>query len=215
MDGGENTRDVLAVARQTKRRAGFLARKSFIQPHDVYRLAKEFFKAFLDKQIEFTSQELHEELHKVYLTPRVRDRVEAFVEKMSLMEYSESQLPQDEVKTLLNDLQSIIDDLVREHKEKIPWLTRFAHWLFHKKPTQSVSYLAEFPAIESNDPVSIDLNSLLEEIYYALENGKISRAHRKYSKLIDRYHQLGSHAQHEFYHKVHAAYQRILESGKK
>lgn len=200
------------VARSTRRKAAFLARKPLLDQREVYALAKDFFKAYLKRQYEFTMDELHTELHKVYLSSTVRERVDALIEKLGLLEYTDTQYSQAELKGLVQDLAAIVRDLVVEHKKYVPWLTRFANWLFRKKLVGTETVISDFPALESQEPAYVELNTVLEDIYKALERNQARKATKYYKYLIRRYDSLGASVQHQFYHKVQEAYQAILRS---
>ncbi len=197
------------VARDTRRKATFLLKKPFVEQHEVYGLAKDFFKSYLKKPVEFTSAELKEELHKVYLSSNVRDRVDRLIEKLSLMEYTDSKYGQAELKLLIQDLDTIVRDLVIERKRHIPFLTRVANFLWHKKPKKTETVITEFPVVEPNDATTIEMNTVLEDLYTALSKGKVKLATKYYKVLMKRYNTLGSTMQHEFYHKVNEAYDAI------
>lgn len=202
---------ILDVARETRRKAAFLQRKPFVEQAEIYRLAKGFFKAYLKKPYEFTGAELRQELHKIYLPTIVRERVDGLIEKLSLLEYTDTQYSQAELKLLLQEIESIVKMLVIEHKKSLPFLTRLANWLFHKRPKKTESYISDYPVLESQDRVGIEMNRLLEELYDALGRGKTRRAVKLYKQISKRYDLLGSTAQQRFYHKVQAAYEAILK----
>jgi len=202
---------ILDVASDTRRKAAFLQRKPFVEQAEIYRLAKGFFKAYLKKPYEFTGAELRQELHKVYLPTIVRERVDGLIEKLSLLEYTDTQYSQAELKLLLQEIASIVKALVVEHQKSLPFLTRLANWLFRKRPKKAESYISDYPVLESQDHTGIEMNMLLEDIYDALGKGKTGRAVKLYKQLSKRYGLLGSTAQQRFYHRVQAAYDEILK----
>ena len=198
------------AAHDARRKAAFLLRKPYVEQQEVYGLARQFFKAYLNKEYEFTADELQRELHKVYLSTIVRETVEALVEKLSLIEYTDTKYSQAEVKLLLQDLDEIVRLLVSEQRRQLPPLTRFANWLFHRQPRQSETVISEYPAVEADDPVNVELNTLLEDLYAALAAGKVPKAASLYKKLLGKYNSLGRTAQQALYHEVNAAYEAIL-----
>ncbi|MBR9692534.1 hypothetical protein GOV07_01240 [Candidatus Woesearchaeota archaeon] len=199
------------VARDTRRRAAYLLKKPFVEQREVYALAKEFFKAYLKKPQEFTCDELKRELHKIYLNSAVRDRVDALIDKLSLLEYTDTQYSQTEIKLLTQELDGIVKDLFIEHSRRLPFLTRVANWLFRKEPKSNETIISDYPMLEPNDPVSIELNTILEDIYLAIEKNNIRKAAKYYKYLMKRYDTLGPSAQQEFYHKIQAAYEAIAK----
>jgi len=198
------------VARDTRRKVAFLLRKPYAEQGEVYGLAKTFFKSYLRKECEFTATELEKELHKVYLSTAVRERVEALIEKLGVLEYTDTKYSQAEVKLLLQGLDEIVRSLVMEQRKQLPPLTRFANWLFRKKVKVRATVISEYPVVERNDPVSVELNMLLEDVYAALDENRVGRAAKTYKRLLAKYHSLGRTAQQEFYQKVNAAYEAIV-----
>ncbi len=207
----DGERAVVDAARDTRRKAAFLLRKPFVEQQEVYSLAKAFFKAYLKKEYEFTADELRKELHKIYLSTAVREKVEALVEKLGLLEYTDTQYSQAELKILLQDLDGIVEMLVVERKRQLPFLTRLANWLFRKQQQPRATIISEYPVVEDADPVTVELNTLLEDLYLALDKGNVRRAAKLYKALLDRYDRLGATAQHRLYHKVNAAYETIAK----
>lgn len=199
---------LFASASDTKRKIDFLARKAFADQDEVYALAKEFFKVYLDKEYEFTSHELRKELHKVYLPSHIRQELESFIDRLELLEYSPTKYTQKEVKTMLADFKNIVNHLVTEQKKTVPLFTRLLNWMFHKKKKQELT-VSEYPAVESQNPAFVDMNRQLENIYLSLNKAKPKKAAKQYAKLVEKYNTLGSTAQHEFYHKLEAAYEEI------
>jgi hypothetical protein len=197
------------ISRNIRRKIAFLKRKSFVAQGETYNLAKEFFKSYIHKDEEFTTEELKHEMHKVYLSGSVRTRVEALLEKLSLLEYTDTQYSQEEVKLLLEELDSIIRDVNIEHKGRLPLLTRLANWLFRKKAVKQKQYISDYPALEENNPVAIELNTLLESMYAALDQGKKKKAISLYKEVSHKYNHLGSSIQEQFYHKLKAAYEEL------
>lgn len=213
MERGEQGTTIWDVARDTRRKSAFLMRKPFVEPVEAYALARTFFKAYLKKEYEFTMDELRQELHKVYLSSAVRQRADALIDKLSLLEFTDTKYGQAEVKHLLSEIDGLVKDLVIERQREVPWLTRAANWLFRKRPVQRETVITEYPAREPNDPVSIELNLILERLYIALDGRNVRRAVKEYKQLMRRYDRLGPSMQHRFYHKVHEAYERILRQG--
>jgi len=205
---------VINAARDTRRKAAFLLRKPYVEQAEVYTLAKAFFKAYLRKEYEFTAQELQREVHKVYLSTVVRERVEAIIEKLGLLEYTDMRYSQTEVKLLLQELDALVKMLVTEHRRQLPPLTRFANWLFRKRQRPPETVISEYPSVEPNDPVTLEMNTLLEEIYALLERNKAQKAAKVYRRLLAKYHSLGSTGQQQFYHKVNEAFDAIMKQVK-
>jgi hypothetical protein len=205
---------VINAARDTRRKAAFLLRKPYVEQGEVYTLAKAFFKAYLRKEYEFTAQELQREVHKVYLSTLVRERVEAIIEKLSLLEYTDMRYSQTEVKLLLQELDSLVKMLVTEHRRQVPRLTRFANWLFRKQPRTPETVISDYPSVEPNDPVTLELSMLLEDIYALLERNKAQKAAKIYRRLLAKYQNLGSTGKQQFYHKVNEAYDAITKQTK-
>jgi hypothetical protein len=207
--GDETRQRISDAAREARRKAEFLQRRPIVDQGEVYALAKQFFKAYLNKPYEYTADELQQELHRVYLSVTVRKRVESLIEKISLVEYTDTQYSQAELQLMLEDFIGIVKDMVTEQKRHRPFLPRMADWLFRKKPEEKLSVITDFPMLEPNDQVTVELNTLLEKIYLALEGNDVKGAARLYKHLLHKYNHLGSTVQREFYHKVNEAYEAI------
>lgn len=202
------------VSKETRRKIAFLKRKNYVAQGEVYNLSKSFFKSYIKKDQEFTTEELKHELHKIYLSGSVRTRIESLLEKLSLLEYTDTQYSQAEITLLLEELDAIIKDVTIEHKQRIPWLTRMAGWLFRKKIQEKESYISDYPITERNDPTSIRLNILIENVYAALNEGKNRKAITLYKELTREYNHLGKSVQEKFYHKLKAVYEELLRQSR-
>ncbi len=214
MAAGGREEGLLAVARQTRRRINYLLQKPFVDEAELYGLAKGFFKAYVGKESELTAHELKRELHKVYLTSKVRSGLDAFLAKIEVLEYADARYSQEELKHLLGELDSLVREMVSEHQRQLPWLTRIAHFLLgNRGEKQEGVVISDYPALEENDPVTVELNTLLESFYEALDGGKRGRALKAYRLLLRKYEALGASAQQAFYHKLRAAYEALLRDG--
>ena len=205
---------LIDVSKDTRRKIAFLIRKPFVEQREVYETAKKFFKSYLKKPVEFTAHELKNELHKVYLNSVVRQGIDTLIEKLGLIEFTDTQYSQAELKALLQDMDQIVQHLVVEHKKRVPWLTRMANWMFRKQPKPHETIISETPAVEPQDKATIELNTLLEDVYAALDKGKVQKAVKFYKTLQLRYDQLGASVQHQFYHKINEVYEAILKQNK-
>lgn len=209
--GSEHEEERIDVARETRRRISFLLKKPIIEQRDVYILTKRFFSAYIEEERELTIEELRLKLHEIYLSSIIREKIEAILALLGPMEYMSVDYNQDKLRTVLETLKNIIRDLVREEKRRLPLLTRFANWLFRRKPKAQEVIISEYPANEESEPFTVELNILLEEIYNALDKGKVRSATRIYQKLLQRYNQLGNSVQRRFYHKLNSAYETIAK----
>lgn len=209
MDRGETEREkpLSEVARETRRRIDFLRRKPVVDQRDVYRLFKHFFQEYLEKHYEFTIDELRHEIHCIYLQHGVRERIDDLLEKLSVLEYSDTVFSHDEVRTILDDFDMVVRSLVAKSERKESFVRKLLRHFFPAKPERPV--ISEVPSISVTDPLTIELRTLAEEVYGALDQGKVKTAARQYQELIGRYNALGPGAQQDSYHLVHEAYKAI------
>ncbi len=196
-----------AIVRETRRRIDFLRRKPVIDQRDVYRLFKRFFQRFLKKEYEFTIDELRHEVHCIYLQHAVRERIDDLLERLSVMEYSDLVYSREELRAFLDDFEQVILSLAAGSERRDSFVRRLLRWLLPPRPERPV--IREFPAPEANDPLLIEFRTLAEEVYAALDRGRVRAAARRYHKLIEKYNALGPSAQHALYHLVHEAYEAI------
>lgn len=206
MERGEE-RSIVEMAREARRRIQFLQQRSTTDPQEIYRLFKKFFQVYLDKKYEFTMDELRHEIHCIYLTHSVRERIEDLIEKLSPLEYTNTSYSPEDIGEMLGDFDAVVRSLVTEQKKQRPWLQKLLR-LFHKEREER-PVISEYPAIEQNDPVTIDINTLLEKIYASLEQNKVRTAKRHYRELNKRYEKLGALGQQRFYRAIHEAYHAI------
>ncbi|RME31900.1 hypothetical protein D6789_01215 [Candidatus Woesearchaeota archaeon] len=195
------------IARETRRRIDFLRRKPVVDQRDVYRLFKRFFQQYLRKDYEFTIDELRHEIHCIYLQHSVRERIDDLLERLSLIEYTNVVYSREELRALLDDFATVVRSLVAESERRESFIRRMLRLLFPQRPERPI--ISEFPAIEVDDPLMIELRTLAEEIYASLDRGKVRGAARRYQELIGKYNALGPSAQQNVYHLVHEAYKAI------
>jgi hypothetical protein len=107
--------------------------RGHISDKEIYTLSKEFFAELLKLDYEFTHEELIDELQKTYLEKKDLEQTIAFIKKVGVMEFTSNEYNQEELKIMLDELQTILDRLVQEKKE-LGWFARIKQ-LFHKKKT--------------------------------------------------------------------------------
>ena len=106
--------------------------RGHVNEKEIYALSKEFFGELLKLDYEFTHEELIDELKKTYLEKKDLDQTVAFIRKIGVMEFTSNEYSQDELKTMLEELKTILNRLVHEEK-KLSWLARLKQSLFGKK----------------------------------------------------------------------------------
>lgn len=196
---------ITEVARDTRRRIGFLLKKPVVDQQEFYRLFKRFFQEYLRKRYEFTMDELRHEVHCIYLTHAIRERIEVMLNKMSVLEYTNETYEQEEIKTLLKEFDSIVAALVTEQQQHLSFFQRF----FARFSRQKKAEPADYPSKEDNDPVTVDINTHIEAIYAALDDGKNKVAIDKYKDLNKRYESLGTKAQEKYFQRIQETYAEI------
>jgi len=200
------------LARTSSKKAKYLSTKAFVNQLAVYRLVKEFFTGYLEKDSEYTYGELVDEMHKIYISPTLRTNIYGLLNNLEKVEYEDGSFSQEELREMLKTFQEIVKRLVIEHKSYTPWLTRVANWLFRKNPQKEQDYFSELPVIEDNNRPNINFKIIIEDLYSSLDDGNKRKAVKYYKKAAALYEHMYEEKQKEYYSLLKIAYQKIIEA---
>ena len=204
----ERKKRLLALRKDSLRRAAFLRAKLVIDPHDVYGLVKGFFKGFIGRTTEFTIPELREELRHVYLSHKVREDVHALFAALHHLEYTNVTFTREQLVAMLDLFRLVVQESVRAQVRSKGILTRLRD-LLGKGEIEPELVIAELPAIERPDPERIALSMLAERCYAALDKRDLRRARAAYRALSDLYHRLPAAHQRTLYPLVDQTYRDL------
>ncbi len=209
--GEDNSKDYsinkLILKKAINKKINFILSKAFISEKEVYYLIRSFFKKFLEIDYEFTSEELNNELRKIYLTNELQEKVKLLFKKISKVEYASKPFSKDELIRLLNDFKSIIDELIIAHYKKessiMKRLGDNIHKFFsndHKKMLKEEEH-----ALSENERVLIRMNMLLDNSK-RWSKKDLNKAKGAYKELLLIYNSLGEEKKKVFYKPVHELY---------
>lgn len=106
-----------------------LTEESIIEK-ETYNLIRNFFKEYLNLDYEFTNEEMKKELKQVYFSMNLKERISTLFDTLSKIEYLSQPLSQSQLKNLLINFKSIIDDLVVVHyQEELSFIKKMQHSL--------------------------------------------------------------------------------------
>jgi hypothetical protein len=111
----------------TSKKINYLLSKPFIKEKETYNIIKEFFREYLQQDYEFTYEELIEELRKIYVERSLKNRLMNFLQKISVIEYKDEEIPQESLKQMLKEFDYLVKNLVKASgaEVKVGFFKRF------------------------------------------------------------------------------------------
>ncbi|MBC8500806.1 MAG: hypothetical protein ISS25_02005 [Nanoarchaeota archaeon] len=218
------------LRRDVLRDINYLSTKGLISDNEVYYLIKNFLRNYLRLDYEFTKDELFEELKNVYLPYNIRSDFFKFIEKVFMFEYSQVSYSDEDLKTFLNEFKSYIDYLLVSTQERSK---RVGSVVFKRWKDRTLDYFRKFRkhdvkkddlqekevphlSLEVMSPVManhVEINSLLEKIYYSLYNSDLTSATDLYQKVVSLYNTLPPEEKASYYEVLNSVYDSIKKSG--
>ncbi|MBC8494723.1 hypothetical protein H8D36_01055 [archaeon] len=211
----------VVIRRNILRDVKYLMSKGLISEEEVYYLVKGFLKNYLKLNYEFTKDELFEELKNIYLPYNIRTDFFKFIDHIFLFEYSHAHYSDEELKSFLNEFRSYVDYLLTPSHEKKETgakilLRKWSKRFFAKKLVVKEVVKEKTPlSLQSLTPVManhIELNSLIEKVYYSLYNSDIDGASSLYKQAMTIYEGLSSEEKVIYYEPIITVYESIKKS---
>ncbi len=199
---------LLALRKDSLRRAAYLRAKLVIDPHEVYALVKEFFKGFIGKSYEFTVPQLREELRHIYLSHEVRSDVQALLEVLHQLEYANIAMSREQLVAMIDLFKRVVQEAVRAQVRPKSFFVRIKEFLWHGEEDPAL-IIAELPVIESLDAEQIALRTLASRCYGALDRHDGKRARAAYRALLLTYQSLPAEHQKAHYHLVEQTFRDL------
>ncbi len=113
--GGEEE-DKLILKNTIQKKIDYLKKKPEVEPEEAYSLVQEFFKAFTEKDYEYTREELIEQLDKFYLEGDVKQSLINVIRELGKVEFSQPNFSQEKINSLLDDFSEALDEIVQDDK---------------------------------------------------------------------------------------------------
>jgi hypothetical protein len=83
---------------------------------DIYEVYKYFFSNYYDLKYEFSTNELAEELDKLYIEAKVKQYYLYIASRISLIEYKDNSLTEKEIKEIFEVMKQVIEYLIKTDK---------------------------------------------------------------------------------------------------
>jgi len=202
-----------SLRRDTTRKIDFVSRKAVIEHREAYHLIRDFFKEFLEKRYEFTTNELRAEIKKVYISNTVRARISALLDLLEAIEYANVHYSRDDLLKILAEFDQIVTQLVHIHTTKKSWWTRVRAFML-REDDDDQSVITDLPAIEEEDAYKVRIHTLVERCYIALERHRMQQAKIAYKHLLEEYNLLDDERKRQYYLLVEQTYTDIINRSK-
>lgn len=181
------------------KRTSYLLSKRVVKEQEVYNLVRDFFKEYLQVDYEFTKEELEEEMKKVYLEPKMRDKISSFLNRAFSIQYNEQPLEDKELRVLLQDFTKLVNTLIHRYKKKSfmqKLMSRFKNDSSDESDSASqiVSEQGEFSQLfqKAEDAVGNDVEQAkelykqLNQLYSGLDEKKKKKFFKPMGQLYER-----------------------------
>ncbi len=135
---GEDVTDKLLLKRATKKKIDRLLQKPRPSAVAAYNLIKNFFKAYTEKDYEYTREELIDELDKVYLEDDVKQKVVNAIRELGKIEFANVDYSKQEIESLMKDFEEGVEHLVHAETMELGFWDRIvkkikSHLAKHEK----------------------------------------------------------------------------------
>ncbi|MAG39233.1 hypothetical protein CMO90_04065 [Candidatus Woesearchaeota archaeon] len=223
-ESGEKAKTVFR--KDVLKEVDYLLSKSWITEEEVYNMVKKFLKNYLKLDYEFTKEELFQELKGIYLPYTVRADFFKFIDNIFLFEYSTVKYSDEELRSLLGQFRGYIDyllkpSIVEKSTAGIILLKRFKRKIINY--LESVSKQKQKTIIVEKEEVEkqptelqisdsrVDMSSLIEKIYFSIDNKDFESAKLLYKKAMNKYHFLTADEKISYYEKLLSVYNNLEE----
>jgi len=199
---------------------------NFIQFIHITRL---FFAELFKIRYEFTFEELNNELEKKRIDKNLKEQITFFLKKLSVVEYSNETLSEQELKKLLSDFLKLFEKLTfNEQKVKETMLGKILRFLRIKGPAiqkkkdrkKQNTLLTLIQPILSKLKINFG-KSKLEQVHDMLikaldmlNNNEIQKSKQLYVKIKEKYNQLNIEDKKEVYDDILLLYKELVSSNK-
>ncbi len=199
---------------------------NFIQ---FFHIVKLFFAELFKIRYEFTFEELNKELERKRIDENLKERITFFLKKVSVVEYSNETLSEQELKKLLSDFLKLFEKLTfNEEKVKETRLCKILRILkvkrisTHKKERvkKQNALLVLMQHISPKLKINLE-KSRLEQIHNMLikaldmlNNNEIQKSKQLYVKIKENYNHLKIENKKEIYDDILFLYKELVPNNK-
>jgi hypothetical protein len=117
----------------------YYSAKSTVLDLDLYYLVKDFFKEFLELKYEFSLDDLLNEIDKMYLDTKFKDKATDFVNKIKIIEYADNSFGEQAIKDLIREFSVLARELAKTSEPEKKGFFKQLKKLFIKEAQKSKS----------------------------------------------------------------------------
>jgi hypothetical protein len=200
----------LILKKAASKKIEHLKSKAYISEKEVYDLVRSFFKKHLTIDYEFTHEELMNELKKIYLSPDLQEKVRDLFEDISKIEHTSKSFTREELESILNDFQGVVDGLIISHYQQKKSFFRKLRDSFAKSFSRKHKKLLapDEEVLSENERSVVKMNMLLDNAR-RLSELDLEKAKQTYQELMELYNTLDMAKKKAYYEPVQALYQII------
>ncbi|MEK6963054.1 MAG: hypothetical protein AABX70_01410 [Nanoarchaeota archaeon] len=174
--------------------------QGFYDGGDFYYLVKNFFKQYLKLNYEFTIDELHTELKKIYLTETTRAQLDLILDHISSVECLSDKNQPSQVRADLDNFQQIVEALL--DAENPSSITHFWEKLHLKNFFQKFTH----PSTDSHQTLAQKIEELLPHLKKEIQDKNFESARNIYQQLMIYYGELEETDKARYYQQINDLY---------
>jgi hypothetical protein len=208
----QGTPNKMVLKKAVSHKVKQLSEKAVITDREVYDLIRGFFKKYISIDYEFTSEELIKEMRKVYLPGDLHKRVSLLLSAVSEMEHLSREFSKIELLHILQEFNSIVNDMITTHYEDKGFLKKIADWLHLGVSKEPESALDPNRLLSENERIVVKMNMLLDNgRRFADKNPELAK--KCYHELRQMYESLDHEKKKAYYMAVSELYAMLKNKG--
>ena len=199
---------------------------NFIQ---FFHIVKLFFAELLKIRYEFTFEELNKELERKRIDKNLKEQITFFLKKLSVVEYSNKTLSEQELKKLLSDFLKLFEKLTFNEEKvketrlcKILRILRVKRISTHKKDRgkKQNALLVLMQHISPKFKINLEKNrmeqihTMLIKAFDMLDNNNPQSSRQLYIKIKEKYNHLTIEDKKEVYDDILFLYKELVPDNK-
>jgi hypothetical protein len=217
------------LKKDTSKKIKYFLSKRVIKDNDVYYLLKDFLREYTGVDYHFTHQEIITELKNVYVPAGIRKDFFDLIDEVFSFEYIKKDYSDKELRGFLERFEKYLDELIVIHKREIPRSEKFRAFIENiflrknkkelkkelvdeEEPVELMSVEEKLPVIEGKNKFEIQFKTVMEQMYYSLDNDDAETAKNHYYELINLYNTLSSKDKQVYYEKLNFAYKDLTSN---
>jgi hypothetical protein len=189
-----------------------ISEKAFVSEREVYDLVRGFFKKYINIDYEFTADELMKELKKIYIPLELQERVAIILTKVSEMEHLSRPFTKEELILLLQDFQSLVNDLITTHYEKKSFFHKLGDGVNGSVSGKHKELLDDTAPLSENEHSIVKMNILLDNARRWADKD-LESAKKAYQDLLVIYNTLEDDKKKSYYQPINELFAILRNKG--